>query len=309
MRVALTIAGSDSGGGAGIQADLKTFRALGFWGTTCITAVTAQNTTGVTGVHVVSPEMVQAQLEAIWNDLRPAAVKTGMLAGAATVRAVASFLAPVAPVNLVVDPVMVSTSGHRLLAEEAVQAVVDELLPLARVVTPNLAELEILAGGEISSRASWQEAAVSLRKTGVGFVLAKGGHFASPRMALDFLYDCRRDRFYWLAGPRFPGPAHGTGCMLSAALACYLALGLPPPEAAWRAKAMVGRAISSSMRPGRGYPVLDPGSSVRAHSLALRRGQGGSHKVTFGAKGYLRVSAEQKRGRRVPRLFQLKSMC
>lgn len=258
VYVALSIAGSDSGGGAGIQTDLKTFRALGFWGATCITAVTAQNTTGVTAVHVLPPEMVRAQLAAVWNDLQPVAVKTGMLASAAVVRAVASFLAQVTPGNLVVDPVMVSTSGHRLLAEDAVQAVINELLPLARVVTPNLAELEVLAGGEINSRAGWREATASLGKTGVKFILAKGGHFVSSDLALDLLYDCRRGRFYWLAGPRFPGPAHGTGCMLSAALAGYLARGLAPPEAAWRAKTMVSRAISHSLHPGGGLPVLDP---------------------------------------------------
>ncbi|TDA65717.1 MAG: bifunctional hydroxymethylpyrimidine kinase/phosphomethylpyrimidine kinase [Clostridia bacterium] len=269
MQVALTIAGSDSGGGAGIQADLKAFKTLGFWGTTCITAVTAQNTAGVTGVHVLPPEMVRAQLEAVWNDLRPVAVKTGMLADAATVQVVASFLAPVAPASLVVDPVMVSTSGHRLLAPEAVTALTKELLPLARAVTPNLAELEILAGGRIRSPADWQEAAASLRKTGVGFVLAKGGHFGASGTALDFLYDCRRGRFYWLTGPRFPGTAHGTGCVLSAALVCYLARGLSPPDAAWRAKALVARAISRALRLGKGYPVLDPGGVWRGLAPGL----------------------------------------
>ncbi len=249
----LTIAGSDSGGGAGIQADLKTFQTLGVFGTSAITAITAQNTRGVTGVFALSPDQVSAQITAVFPDLSPAAVKTGMLADAAIVLAVAEQIRRWKVKRLVVDPVMVSTSGDRLLEPEAVEAVRKKLLPLALVVTPNLDEAAVLAGGRVSSWPEMVAAAERISALGPPYVVVKGGHRRAD--ADDLLFDgktCAR-----LPAPRRTGVRlHGAGCAFSAAVAAALARGDDPPTAVRRAKRFISRAIAGAFRPGAGAHTL-----------------------------------------------------
>jgi len=250
---ALTIAGSDSGGGAGIQADLKTFEALGVFGTSAITALTAQNTESVEQVYGVSPEFVAAQIAAVVEDIPPRAVKTGMLASAGIVETVAACCRRLAPVPLVIDPVMVATSGDRLLEPEAEATLIRELLPLARVVTPNLAEASVLAGFPVRDDDSMLAAARTIRALGPEYVLVKGGHGGGA--ADDLLWDGREG--LWLRSPRLAEEAlHGTGCTFSAALAAGLALGLEPVAAARLAKKFISAAISARIRPGRGAAVV-----------------------------------------------------
>lgn len=253
MFSVLTIAGSDSGGGAGIQADLKTFAALGVHGTTAVAAVTAQNTLGVKVVAPVSPEMVAAQIAAVVADIPPDAVKTGMLASAEIIRASASAIREHGLKNLVVDPVMVATSGDRLLEEEAECALLAHLLPLALVVTPNLEEAAVLTGFSVTGNAEMIEAARAIGSLGPRFVIVKGGH--SPQRADDLFWDGKRE--VWLKSPRLAAePLHGTGCVFSAALAAGLARGLAPLEAARLAKEFVSNAIRARIRPGGGASVL-----------------------------------------------------
>jgi hydroxymethylpyrimidine/phosphomethylpyrimidine kinase len=255
MRTALTIAGSDSGGGAGIQADLKTFAAFGVYGTSAITAVTAQNTMGVTGVHLVPAEMVTAQIEAVAGDLGCHAVKTGMLASAAIVEAVAAAVEALELPDLVVDPVMVAKSGDRLLDDEAVVAVRGTLLRLARVVTPNIPEAEALAELPIASVEDARRAAMRIRALGPRAVVVKGGHLPGDEV-VDVLLD--DDGFTELRGPRIAGPhTHGTGCTFAAAVAAQLALGAPLAEAVAVAKAYVAGAMAAGVPLGRGHRPLD----------------------------------------------------
>jgi hydroxymethylpyrimidine/phosphomethylpyrimidine kinase len=242
--VALTIAGSDSGGGAGIQADLKTFAALGVFGTSAITALTAQNTVGVRGVHAVPADFVAAQVEAVLDDLPVAATKTGMLATAEVVHAVAKFAAAGRLPRLVVDPVMVSSSGHRLLEPEAERLYVSELLPQAAVVTPNLIEAEVLLGTSIKTLAEQREAAVALGKLGSSVVVVKGGHAVRDAVAeaVDVVWDGAT--LHELRAPRVDTPNnHGTGCSFASATAAGLARGQSPLEAVTAAKAYVYRAV------------------------------------------------------------------
>ncbi len=253
MRKVLTIAGSDSGGGAGIQADLKTMTALGVFGMSAITALTAQNTVGVAGIFPVSPEFLSLQIETVMDDLAPDAVKTGMLFSSALIEVTALKMRHYRVGKLVVDPVMVSKSGHRLLEQEAVQALVRDLLPLALVVTPNIPEAEILAGRSIKSLEEMEEAARRIRDLGPACVIIKGGHLSAG--ASDVLYD---GTVLVLAGERLPGrTVHGTGCTFSAALASYLALGRPLPEAAAAAKKFVTRAIAAAVPMGLGHPPVN----------------------------------------------------
>jgi hydroxymethylpyrimidine/phosphomethylpyrimidine kinase len=248
--VALTIAGSDSSGGAGIQADLKTFAAHGVFGASAITALTAQNTLGVAAVHAVPPSFVAAQIDAVADDLPVAAVKTGMLLDAAIVTAVAEALRRRALPNLVVDPVMVSKSGARLLEEDAVKALVERLLPLATIVTPNLPEAAVLAGRFTDSR----EAARRIAGLGARAVLIKGGHADGPE-AIDLFYE--DGRFEALASPRqATRHTHGTGCTLSAAITARLALGDGLFDAVKAAKAYIDRALASAPGLGRGAGPL-----------------------------------------------------
>src|SRR5918993_1072501 len=223
MKRALTIAGSDSGGGAGIQADLKTFAAHGVYGTSAITALTAQNTLGVSAVHAVPAEFVTAQIEAVAEDLGCDAVKTGMLATAAIVEAVVAAIEELELPNLVVDPVMVAKGGDRLLDEDAVHAVRTALLRHARVVTPNIPEAEELAEMSIRNVADMSEAARRIRKFGPAAVLVKGGHLTGDTIT-DLLMDDAG--VIEMSGPRVSGRhTHGTGCTLAAAIAARLARG------------------------------------------------------------------------------------
>lgn len=243
----LTIAGSDSGGGAGIQADLKTFAALGVHGTSAITALTAQNTQGVTAVHPVPVKHLRTELDAVFDDFNVSAVKTGMLAGASTVRCVARELARRQPRWLVVDPVMIATSGARLLDKAAVRVLIDALIPLADVLTPNLPEAEALTGIAIRNARDGKRAAEKLRAFGAKAVLLKGGH-GRGREVIDRWYDARGT--FEIRNSRLPFAAHGTGCTLSAALAAELAKGRPPRTAAGRAIAFVQRALRNAYAPG-----------------------------------------------------------
>ena len=231
MRTALTIAGSDSGGGAGIQADLKTFAAYGVYGTSAVTAVTAQNTLGVTAWEPVSTELVIAQIEAVAGDIGVHAVKTGMLATAAIVEAVAAAIEALDLPNLVVDPVMIAKGGDRLLVEEAIAAIKAELLRRAMVVTPNIPEAEVLAGSSIRSLDDMRTAAAANPRARRTRRSSEGGASRRTRLPRRRLHG--RPQFD-LTGPRIPGPhTHGTGCTFAAAIAAYLALG---QTSRWRSK-------------------------------------------------------------------------
>ena len=264
--VALTIAGSDSGGGAGIQADLKTFAALGVHGTCAVTALTAQNTRGVNGVHVAPAEFVVAQVDAVLDDLRVAAVKTGMLATATVVAAVADLAASGRLPNLVVDPVMVATSGDRLLDPEAESLYVEALLPRARVLTPNLREAEVLLGTRIRSLAEQRDAARALGALGPEVVVVKGGHPVpdGPDQAVDVVWDGTST--HDLSAPRVRTTNdHGSGCTFAAATTAALAHGATPVPAVRSAKDYVSRALGggASWRLGQGHGPLDHAAGGR----------------------------------------------
>jgi hydroxymethylpyrimidine/phosphomethylpyrimidine kinase len=253
MRTALTIAGSDSIGGAGIQADLKTFAAHGVYGCSAITAVTAQNTLGVTAVAEIDAAMVAAQIDAVVADLAVHATKIGMLASPAIVLSVADAIARHRLVNVVVDPVMVAKGGARLLDEQAVEAIRSRLLPLATIVTPNVLEAEALTGRAIATLDDQREAAAAILELGPRAVLVKGGHLTGP--AVDVLHDGRGT--IELGADRIDTRhTHGTGCTLSAAIAARLALGDDLPAAARAAKAYVTRAIAQAPGLGRGHGPL-----------------------------------------------------
>ncbi|HEX2058317.1 MAG TPA: bifunctional hydroxymethylpyrimidine kinase/phosphomethylpyrimidine kinase [Actinomycetota bacterium] len=255
---ALTIAGSDSGGGAGIQADLKTFFALGCHGMSAVTALTAQNTVAVTGVFEVDPGFVVQQVEAVVTDIGVDAAKTGMLASAPLVEAVAKVVEACDVPRLVVDPVSVSKHGDRLLAEDAVDALRTRLLPLAEVVTPNLHEAATLADGPIETAADMEEAARAIHALGPRTVLVKGGHFDDAEESVDLFYDGQD--LVELRGPRFDtSDTHGTGCALSAAIAARLAHGDTTRDALHAAKRFVTGAIERSLRIGKGYGPVNPG--------------------------------------------------
>jgi hydroxymethylpyrimidine/phosphomethylpyrimidine kinase len=249
---ALTIAGSDNSGGAGIQADLKTFTAFGVYGMSVIAAVTAQNTQGVLGFEEVSHGLIAAQIESIMSDIGTDAAKTGMLSSAAIVNLVAEHVRRLRIPNLVVDPVMVAKGGDALLAPEAREAVKSVLLPLALVVTPNTPEAEALTGHTIASVEDMRGAARDLHAMGVRWALVKGGHLPLEGDAVDVVYDGHE--FTELRSPRFPTKnTHGTGCTLSAAIAAGLAKGRDPLSAIRRAKQYVSRAIETSLAIGHGH--------------------------------------------------------
>jgi len=254
--VALTVAGSDSGGGAGIQADLKTFQAFGVFGTTAITAVTVQNTRGVTGIHPIPLEIVRGQIRAVAEDLPPAAVKTGMMASRDLVALVSEAVREFSLPNLVVDPVMVATSGDRLLAEEAEAGVRELLLPVAVLVTPNLHEARILTGRPVKGEEGMEEAAHRLVEMGAGAALVKGGHLEGTGEVVDLLWDGRTLR-KWRRPRLETRHTHGTGCTLSAAAAAGLALGLPLEEAVHHALDFVARAIAGAPGLGGGHGPVD----------------------------------------------------
>jgi hydroxymethylpyrimidine/phosphomethylpyrimidine kinase len=257
--IALTVAGSDSGGGAGIVADLKTFEALGVWGTTALVAVTAQNTVGVQAFETLPPALVRRQIESVATDLGVDAVKTGMLAGADLVSTVAAALRDFAVPNLVVDPVFVSKHGDTLLADDAVGALREELLPLATVVTPNLPEAAGLVGFAVEDRAGMVQCAKELLALGVKVALIKGGHL-DGETSPDCLVSADDPEPVWLEGDRIPGRhTHGTGCVLSAAITAELARGRSPGEACRTAKRFVERAIAAGLELGAGVGPVNPG--------------------------------------------------
>ena len=250
MKQVLTIAGSDSGGGAGIQADLKTMTSFKVYGASVITAVTAQNTLGVQGVEEVSAQFVKQQLDSVCSDLNFEALKTGMLANAEIIAAVVTKLKEYDLPNLVIDPVMVATSGDLLLVEEAVETLRDQLIPLAKVITPNLNEAKVLLGEELESELELEELAERLYQLGSDYVLVKGGH-QKEEVARDLLYD-GQEFIEFTAARVDTTDTHGTGCTLSAAIASNLAVGYSVVEAVERSKEFITTAIREGCPVGAG---------------------------------------------------------
>ena len=250
MHTALTIAGSDSSGGAGIQADLKTMTAHGVYGMSAVTALTAQNTTGVTDILAVPPAFLAAQLDAVFADIPPDAVKIGMVADAALIHVIAEKLDEYDAKNVVVDPVMVATSGARLISEDAVEALVSELLPRAALITPNIPEAEVLADMAITDRTAMTAAAARIHERTHAAVLMKGGHSVDD--ANDLLVDDTGAR--WFEGRRIAtSNTHGTGCTLSACITAELAKGATLTDAVRTAKAYISAAIAHPLNIGHGH--------------------------------------------------------
>ena len=249
MKTALTIAGSDCSGGAGIQADIKTMTMNGVYAMSAVTALTAQNTTGVTGIQESSPEFLEMQLDAVFEDIYPDAVKIGMVASGELIRAIADRLRHYDAGNVVIDPVMVSTSGSALMRTDAVNTLVEELLPLATLVTPNIPEAEVLSGKTISTKEDMIEAAKQIGDENHCAVLLKGGH--SVNDANDLLY--AEGRLTWFQGKRIDNPnTHGTGCTLSSAIASNLAKGFSLEDSVERAKSYISEALGAMLDLGKG---------------------------------------------------------
>ncbi|UCC68954.1 MAG: bifunctional hydroxymethylpyrimidine kinase/phosphomethylpyrimidine kinase [Armatimonadota bacterium] len=258
LPVVLTIAGSDSGGGAGVQMDLKVFAALGVFGTCAVTALTAQNTVGVRGAWEAPPDFVAAQIEAVLDDLPVKAAKTGMLSSEAVARAVVQVIGRREFPPLVVDPVVVAKDGTHLLSDAGIEVVRDRLLPLATIATPNIPEAEALAGMAIKTREDAARAAEKLRGLGCSWVLVKGGHLQG-REVTDLLLG--PDHEHELSSPRLPGgPFHGTGCAFSAAIAAFLARGRRLPEAVHDAREFLQHLLRDARTLGGGARVLHPQS-------------------------------------------------
>lgn len=249
MKTALSIAGSDSSGGAGIQADLKAMTMNGVYAMTAVTALTAQNTTGVTAILEATPQFLRQQLQAVFSDIPPDSVKIGMVSSAALIETIAQCLGEYRPRNVVVDPVMVATSGARLLNEDAVATLREKLLPLADLITPNIPEAEVLSGQTISDEEGMLQAARIIGETYHCAVLCKGGHRVSD--ANDLLY--QNGAFRWFRGRRIDNPnTHGTGCTLSSAIAANLAKGFPLADAVQRAKDYLSGALEDMLDLGQG---------------------------------------------------------
>jgi hydroxymethylpyrimidine/phosphomethylpyrimidine kinase len=258
----LTIAGSDSGGGAGIQADLKTFAAHGVHGLCAIAALTAQNTRGVTAIEVPALDFLRAQIDVCFDDFHIGAVKLGMLADALVIHAVADALEHYRPVHVVLDPVMVATSGARLLQPEALEALRDRLMPLASLVTPNLPEAGLLLDVEISDEQSMRNACMRLRDSGAKTVLLKGGHLPGDTDVIDLLAD--HSGIHVFRHARLDVEAHGTGCTLASAVAANLSLGFAVEQACRDAGDYVHAALQGAYRPGRSdIVVLDHFGAMR----------------------------------------------
>jgi hydroxymethylpyrimidine/phosphomethylpyrimidine kinase len=254
MKKVLTIAGSDCSGGAGIQADLKTIAAHKIYGMSAITALTAQNTTGVYGIMEVSPDFVGQQLDCIFNDIRPDAVKIGMVANSEIIDIIVRKLNQYQAENIVVDPVMVSTSGSKLLSEEAMDTLVSKLLPLGTVITPNIPEAEILCGFTIQDDKDMIKAAMEISKSLKSAILIKGGHLVNE--ANDLLYE--NDTIHWFKSERIVNPnTHGTGCTLSSAIACNLAANKSLKESIRLAKNYLNGALKAGLNLGTGSGPLD----------------------------------------------------
>lgn len=264
MKTVLTIAGSDSGGGAGIQADLKTMTLNGVFAASAITALTAQNTLGVAAVMEVDPDFLAQQINAVFEDLRPDAVKIGMVSSAPLIEVIAGRLRHYGAEKIVVDPVMVATSGARLIDSGAVGALKEALLPMAAVVTPNIPEAEILSGMEIRGEEAMMQAAERIGRQYRCAVLCKGGHSVSD--ANDVLY--AEGTFYWYRGRRIDNPnTHGTGCTLSSAIAAHLAKGYPLAAAVERAKDYVSGALGAMLDLGRGRGPMNHAFDVKSRFL------------------------------------------
>lgn len=258
-KTTLTIAGSDSSGGAGIQADIKTMQANGVYAMSAITALTAQNTTEVSGIFEVTPEFLGQQLDAVFTDIYPDAVKIGMVASAELVKMIAFKLKEYKAERIVVDPVMVSTSGSRLISEEAIQILKTELFPLASVLTPNIPEAEVLFGASIHSAEDMERAAQAISEEYHCAVLLKGGHQLND--ANDLLYAEEKSR--WFYGRRIDNPnTHGTGCTLSSAIASNLAKGYGLEEAVERAKEYISGALAAMLDLGAGSGPMDHGFDI-----------------------------------------------
>ena len=255
MPVALTIAGSDSGGGAGIQADLKTFAVLGVHGTSAITAITAQNTTGVTEILELPTSLIREQIAVVVDDIGVHAAKTGMLSSAAIIATVADAVERYGLGNLVVDPVMVAKGGAKLLRDDAVTAMRDLLMPLAAVVTPNLPEAQVLLGREITTLDERRRAARDLVAMGARSAVVKGGHAEGD--VVDVFFDGKQ--LIELSAERIETPnTHGSGCVFSAAITAGIALGMEPLEAVRRAKKFITQAIANSIEIGHGHGPVNP---------------------------------------------------
>ena len=249
MKTALTIAGSDSSGGAGIQADIKTMTANGVFAMSAITALTAQNTTGVYGILEVTPEFLANQLDCIFTDIRPDAVKTGMVSSSALIEVIAQKLTQYKAENLVIDPVMVATSGAKLISDEAIETLKSKLLGLATLITPNIPEAQVLSGMDIRTAEDMERAAKAIYEAYGCAVLCKGGHQLND--ANDLLYSKEGAR--WYHGRRIANPnTHGTGCTLSSAIASNLAKGYSLDEAVERAKAYISGALAAMLDLGKG---------------------------------------------------------
>lgn len=260
MKTALTIAGSDSSGGAGIQADIKTMTANGVFALSAITALTAQNTTGVTGIFETTPEFLAQQLDAVFTDIYPDAIKIGMVSSSALIETIAKKLRQYDAKHIVVDPVMVATSGSKLLQDSAIQILTGQLLPMAEVVTPNIPEAEILSGMTITDAAGMEAAAKCISEKYGCAVLCKGGHKVND--ADDLLW--RNGSGKWFHGERIANPnTHGTGCTLSSAIASNLAKGYPLDAAVERAKTYISGCLSAMLDLGKGSGPMD-------HMFALR---------------------------------------
>ena len=253
MNTALTIAGSDSSGGAGIQADIKTMTANGVYAMSAITALTAQNTTGVTGIMEVTPEFLSLQLEAVFTDIYPDAVKTGMVSSGDLIKTISATLKKYNAKNIVVDPVMVATSGDKLISDEAIEILKAELLPLATVITPNIPEAEVLSGMTIKNEEDMIAAAKAIYEKFNCNVLLKGGHQIND--ANDLLY--RDGGYVWFKGKRIDNPnTHGTGCTLSSAIASNLAKGENLDDAVKHAKEYISGALAAMLDLGKGSGPL-----------------------------------------------------
>ena len=259
MKIALTIAGSDSGGGAGIQADIKTMITNGVFATSAITALTAQNTTGVTGIYEVTDEFLGQQLDAVFTDLYPDAVKIGMVSSSTLIAMIAKKLRQYNARNIVVDPVMVATSGAKLISDDAIKSLTEDLLPLATVLTPNIPEAEVLAGMKISDEDGMIAAAKLISSKYSCSVLVKGGHQVND--ANDLLY--RDGTPVWFYGKRIDNPnTHGTGCTLSSAIASNLAKGFDLETSVQRAKEYISGALAAMLDLGSGSGPMDHGFAL-----------------------------------------------
>ena len=264
IRKVLTIAGSDCSGGAGIQADLKTMTALGIYGMSVITALTAQNTTGVSGIADVESDFVAQQIDAVFADIRPDAVKIGMVSNSSLISTISEKLKEYGAQNIVVDPVMVSTSGSRLLKDDAADALIEMLIPLAEMITPNIPEAEVLSGIRITDREGMKEAArIITRSTGTN-TLIKGGHF---HKGADDLLVRRDGTEKWFLAARIDNPnTHGTGCTLSSAIACGLAEGLTAEESVRAAKNYIIETLKTGLDLGRGRGPVDHCCRLRGNA-------------------------------------------